>query len=147
MAHASAPADALIPDEVRRFLSREPPWFGTIATIDPDGRPHQAIVWYLLTEAGIVVNSAEGRRWPANLRRDPRASISIGEAYDFVMLKGSVEVIDKPERAQADIAAMARRYHADDPAEAEDMIANRFRKQRRVSFLLRPDQLHVHLDG
>jgi PPOX class probable F420-dependent enzyme len=135
-----------LPAAVRRFLGHEPPWFATIATLDPDGTPHQAIVWYLLTDEGIVVNSAEGRRWPRNLRRDSRASISIGEAYDFVMLKGSWTVIDDPEQAQAHIAAMARRYHADRPAEAEALIANRFRKQHRVSFLLRPNALHVHLD-
>lgn len=135
-----------LPEKVRDFLAHRPPWFATIATLDPDGTPHQAIVWYLLTEDGVVVNSAEGRRWPQNLRRDPRVSISIGEAYEFVALKGRAEVIEGQERAQAHIAAMARLYHAGDPSEAEELIANRFQKQQRVSFLLLPDDIHVHLD-
>ena len=135
-----------LPEQVRHFLEHEPPWFATIATIDPDGTPHQAIVWYLLTPEGVVVNSAEGRRWPRNLRRDPRLGLSIGEGYDFVAIKGRVQVVDDQEQAQADIAAMARRYHAADPAEAEELIANRFRKQQRVSFLVQPDDIHVHLD-
>jgi len=41
---------------------------------------------------------------------------------------------------------MAMLYHEDDPAEAEELIANRFRKQQRVSFLLLPEDIHVHLD-
>jgi len=135
-----------LPARVRDFLAHRPPWFATIATLDPDGTPHQAIVWYLLTDEGVVVNSAEGRRWPRNLRRDPRVSLSIGEGYDFVALKGRAKVVDDQERSQADIAAMARLYHADDPAEAEELIANRFRKQQRVSFLLLPEDIHVHLD-
>lgn len=135
-----------LPARVRDFLGHRPPWFATIATVDPDGTPHQAIVWYLLTDEGVVVNSAEGRRWPRNLRRDPRVSLSGGEAYQFVALKGRAEVIEDQERAQAHIAAMARLYHADDPAEAETLIANRFRKQQRVSFLLLPEDIHVHLD-
>ena len=35
--------------------------------------------------------------------------------------------------AQADIAEMARRYHADDPDEAERLIRDRFQRQQRVS--------------
>jgi PPOX class probable F420-dependent enzyme len=135
-----------LPARVRDFLAHRPPWFATIATLDPDGTPHQAIVWYLLTEEGIVVNSAEGRRWPRNLRGDPRVSISIGEAYDFVALKGRAQVIEEQDRAQAHIAAMARLYHAAEPGEAEELIANRFQKQERVSFLLLPEDIHVHLD-
>jgi hypothetical protein len=41
---------------------------------------------------------------------------------------------------------MARLYHADHPGEAEELIANRFQKQQRVSFLLLPEDIHVHLD-
>lgn len=135
-----------LPARVRDFLAHRPPWFATIATLDPDGTPHQAIVWYLLTDEGVVVNSAQGRRWPRNLRRDPRVSLSIGEAYEFVALKGRVEVIEDQERSQAHIAAMARLYHADHPGEAEELIANRFQKQQRVSFLLLPEDIHIHLD-
>lgn len=123
-------------DEVRAFL--EVPRFAVVATIGDDGAPHQAVVWYLLDGDTIVVNSADGRRWPADLRRDPRVEITVEDGYRYVQLGGSVEVDDEPGRAQADIAAMARRYHADDPAEAERLIVDRFRRQHRVSFRLRP---------
>ena len=41
---------------------------------------------------------------------------------------------------------MARRYHADDPDKAERLIANRFSKQERISFRVRIDGVHEHLD-
>jgi hypothetical protein len=42
---------------------------------------------------------------------------------------------------------MARRYNADDLPAAEKLIKSRFQTQQRVSFRLRPSQIHDHLDG
>jgi len=132
-----------LPGEVRAFL--DAPRFAVVATIDAEGAPYQAVVWYLVDGDTVVVNSADGRRWPANLRRDPRMDITIEDGYRYVQLGGSVEVDDDQGRAQADIAAMARRYHADDPEAAEEIIAGRFRLQHRVSFRLVPTTIRRDL--
>jgi PPOX class probable F420-dependent enzyme len=139
-------ATSPLTDRVRRFL--EEPRYAVVATIDPDGAPRQAVVWFLFASDTIVINSLDGRRWPSNLRRDPRISIAITEPdrESWVGLTGTVEVVDDQAQAQADIAAMARRYHAKNPAEAEAVIANRFTKQRRVSFRLRPTGVHDHIE-
>jgi PPOX class probable F420-dependent enzyme len=136
-----------LPDHVRAFLSE--PRYASVATVDANGAARQAVVWYLLDGETIVVNSLEGRLWPTNLRRDPRVSIAItaSDREEWVGLTGTVEIVDDQEQAQADIAAMARRYNPDDPAGAEELIETRFRTQRRVSFRLRPSQVHDHLDG
>ncbi len=47
-----------------------------------------------------------------------------------------VATVDDPGAAQADIAEMARRYHADEPGRAETMVHERFERQQRVSFRL-----------
>jgi PPOX class probable F420-dependent enzyme len=119
--------------------------FAVVATINPDGSPHQAVVWYALDGDTVVVNSADGRRWPANLRRDPRIEITVADGYRYLQLGGTVEAVDDQGRAQATIAAMARRYHAGDPAHAEDLIVNLFRLQRRVDFRLRPTVIREDL--
>jgi PPOX class probable F420-dependent enzyme len=139
------PALTSLPDHVRRFL--EKPRYAAVATIDEDGAPRQAVVWFLLDGDSIVINSRQGRRWPTNLQRDPRVSIAITDPdqESWIGLSGSVEVVDDQERAQADIAAMARRYHGEGSAEAEDAIAI-FRTQRRVSFRLRPTTMHDHIE-
>ena len=124
--------------------------FATIATTDPDGAPRQAVVWYTVEGDEIVFNSRTGRRWPTNLLRDGRVSVAIPDGedgYRWVGLTGTVRPVTDQPTAQADIAAMARRYHAANPAHAEELIESRFQPQQRVSFRLAPDQIHDHLDG
>jgi hypothetical protein len=41
---------------------------------------------------------------------------------------------------------MARRYHADDPAEAEALVRDRFQRQTRISFRVAIERVHDHLD-
>ena len=115
--------------------------YATIATLNPDGSPHQAVVWFLLRDDHIVLNSRAGRRWPNNLLRDPRISLTVEAGLDAVTLGGTVEHEDDPALAQADIAEMARRY--DDPLTAEREIS-RFRTEQRLRFVLRPTRLHTH---
>jgi PPOX class probable F420-dependent enzyme len=133
-------------DHVRAFL--DDIHFATIATIDPDGTPRQAVIWYTLQGDELVINSAVGRRWPTNLMRDPRVSIAVTDRHDgyrWIGFSGSVTVVDDQSTAQADIAAMARRYHADEPQEAEDLIRDRFERQERISFRVRIAGVHEHL--
>jgi PPOX class probable F420-dependent enzyme len=130
----------------RQFLEH-PGAFATLATLEPDGSPFQAVVWYALQDDALLVNSAVGRRWPANLVRDPRFSLVVEEAYDWVGVRGVAEVLSDPAQAQADIAAMARRYHASDPEHAERLIRDRFERQERISFLLRPLVIAEHPDA
>jgi PPOX class probable F420-dependent enzyme len=141
-------SSSTVPDRIIEFLDR--PWFASIATVDPDGGPRQAVVWYLVRDDELVINSLEGRRWPANLKRDPRISFTVvdpEDGYNWVGVNGLVSVVvEDQSQAQADIAAMARLYHADDPAEAEDLIHNRFEKQRRVSFRVRITGFHDHIE-
>jgi PPOX class probable F420-dependent enzyme len=134
-------------DPVRRFLDANR--FVTIASIDPDGSPHQAVLWYRLDGDEIVLNSAVGRRWPSNLRRDPRISLSVtdeADGYRWVGLRGEARVVADQATAQADIAEMARRYHADDPQEAERLIRDRFERQERISFRVTPLVVYDHLE-
>lgn len=136
-----------LPDGLRDFLAE--PHFATIATLDPDGSPRQAVVWYTLDGDGLIINSAIGRRWPANLLRDPRIAISIADRHDgyrWVGMNGVVTVVRDQATAQADIAAMARRYHADEPEEAERLINGRFQSQERISFRVAIGAVHDHLD-
>lgn len=130
-------------ERARDFLFA--PRFATIATVDADGSPHQAVIWYLLRDGELIVNSLQGRRWPGNLQRDPRFSLVVEDGLDYVSLAGTAEELAGQEGAQADIAAMARRYEA--PDKAEEMIASRFSTQQRVSFRLHPARVHEHWEG
>ena len=126
---------------VRRFLEA-PGRYAVLATIDPDGSPLQAVVWYLVENDALLVNSLHGRRWPENLRRDPRYSLAVEDGPDYVALRGEAELLDDAQRAQADIATMARRYHSAE--DAERRIEDFFRTQQRESFRLRIRVVTVH---
>jgi PPOX class probable F420-dependent enzyme len=127
--------------EARRFLG--PPRFGVVACLNPDGSPIQAVIWYLVDGDTIVFNSRVGRHWPANLLRDPRVSLTVVDGYDYVDLRGEVEIDDDPELGQAVIAALAHRYLPDAEAAAASIAG--FAQQRRVTFRLRPAKVFERL--
>jgi len=137
------PDSAVLTEGVREFL--EQVHFSSLGTVGADGSPHQAIIWYRLDPDGrVMINSREGRRWPADLKRDPRASLAVFWSEDpnrWVGITGRVdEVVEDVERARDDIVALAHRY---DDASASSVAA--FRSQQRVSFLLRIERIHDHL--
>jgi PPOX class probable F420-dependent enzyme len=115
-----------IPDTIRAYLDAVR--WATIGTINPDGSPHQAVIWYLVDGDKILVNSRRGRQWPRNLERDGRTSLAIqdcSEPEHWVGLRGVARVVRTGEAAVRDIEAMARRY-GDDP--------DVFRGQDRITF-------------
>lgn len=137
-AHALSPA-------ARHFLD-SPERYGTLATINADGSPHQAVIWYRLDEDdSILINSAIGRRWPANVLRDPRCSLVAEDGLDYVAVRGTAEPAGQGEIAQRDIAALAVRY--DGPEDAARQVREKFSRQERISFRIRIDGSYEHLEG
>lgn len=138
--------DPVLSPAVRAFLER--PLFASVASIDPDGAPRQAVAWYRMEPDGrILLNSRTPRRWCTNLMTDPRVALCIidgADGYRFVALSGVVdEVVEDVDRARDDIVALAHRYHPEGPSES--LIAT-FRSQPRVSFLVRITGVHDHLE-
>ena len=125
---------------VRRFLTA-PVRFAAIATSGADGTPHQAVVWYALDDEGILVNSLVGRRWPADLQRDPRIALTVLdpdlEAELYVTVQAEAVVAATGDRAVRDIQDLAHRYGSD-PRSFEGL--------ERISFRLVPRSVTVHGD-
>jgi PPOX class probable F420-dependent enzyme len=135
---------ALISERARAFLAR--PNYATLATIGEDGTPHQAVIWYRFdADDRILVNSRSPRRWPAELRRDGRASLAVtdtGDPMRWVGLQTVLEtVIDDVATARDDIVALAVRYGGADP-----VTVATYRTQQRISFRLRIVAVHEHLE-
>ncbi|WIG58174.1 MAG: hypothetical protein OJF49_000919 [Ktedonobacterales bacterium] len=118
--------------DVRQFLSE--PRFAVLATIAADGMPHQTVVWYELRDDEIIMNTAAGRVKEKHLRRDPRVSICIEDAYRAITIRGAVTLVDDQTIAQADIHALAVRYNG--PEKAEQQMRGQFSKQHRVTIRL-----------
>ncbi|HET9111578.1 MAG TPA: PPOX class F420-dependent oxidoreductase [Ktedonobacterales bacterium] len=118
--------------EIREFLNEKR--FAVLATINPDGSPQQTVMWYELRGDTIVMNTTLSRVKGKNLRRDPRISVCFEDGYRFVTITGVAELRTDPETAQADIRALAIRYHGQEQGDrqARDVFA----KQERVSIYL-----------
>jgi PPOX class probable F420-dependent enzyme len=114
-AHTSTTLPAIpLPDPIRAFLAEAR--VATIATINPDGTPHQAVVWYRLDGDDLLITSRRERRWPRNLAGDGRISVAVHEGTrrsHWVGVKGRAELLHEGAEAVADIQALARRYGKD----------------------------------
>jgi PPOX class probable F420-dependent enzyme len=123
-------------DQVRAFLMERR--FCVLATIGESGMPQQTVMWYDLDGDEVLMNTARGRFKDRHLQRDPRASICIEDDYRYVTLAGSVTFDEDPDRSQADIARLTRRYEPEEVVEG--MIAN-FQRQQRVTLRLHVERV------
>jgi PPOX class probable F420-dependent enzyme len=92
------------------------PNFGHLATIMPDGSPQVTPVWVEMEGDRIVVNTAEGRIKPRNVRRDPRVAISIfrqENPYQAAYIRGRVVEL-RHEGADESIDRLAKKYIGQD---------------------------------
>lgn len=119
--------------DVRQFLDQ--PHFAILATIGSDGMPQQTVLWYVLRDDEIIINTAAGRIKERNLRRDPRASICVTANGQAVTFRGPVEMVYDQAIAQADIKALAVRYNG--PESAERQSRDQFSKEQRVTIRMK----------
>jgi PPOX class probable F420-dependent enzyme len=104
-------------EPVRSFLSA--PHCAVLSTIGPDGAPRQVVIHYLLGEDHLRINGHRKRRWVANLRRDPRMSLTVHDPSNYlhyVSVRGTATVLDEGETAVAEAMSQAERY-GEDPRE------------------------------
>jgi PPOX class probable F420-dependent enzyme len=66
---------ASLPDKVRAIVDGKN--FATIATVNTDGSPQSSPVWITRDGDDLLVSTVKGRLKERNLRRDPRASITV----------------------------------------------------------------------
>jgi PPOX class probable F420-dependent enzyme len=86
--------------------------FAHVATLMPDGSPQVTPVWVDCEGDRIVINTAERRAKPRNLRNDSRVALSATDPdnpYEAVIVRGSVDEMTH-EGADEHIDAMAKKY-------------------------------------
>ena len=78
-------------ENVKKFL--EEPNLAHFVTLMKNGSPQITPLWVDHDGTHILINTAEGRQKPLNLRRDPRVAISIVDRespYRYVIARGKV---------------------------------------------------------
>ncbi|HEX8733498.1 MAG TPA: PPOX class F420-dependent oxidoreductase [Ktedonobacterales bacterium] len=116
---------------VRAFLNERR--FAVLATINGDGSPQLTVMWYLLRDDTIILNTTWTRVKGQNLQRDPRIAICVEDGYRFVSVSGAATLNDDQRIAQADIRELAIRY---DGQEEGELQMAQFGRQQRVTIRL-----------
>ena len=99
----------MLPDEAKALLDR--PEFATLATIEPDGRPHLSVIWVGRDGEDILFSTIHGRRKTTNVHRDPRVTVLVypkDNPYAYLEVRGTAELTEDPERAY--IEEMSQKY-------------------------------------
>lgn len=107
-----------------------------ISTLNRDGSIHSAVVWVDVQDAAVAVNSAVGRVWPENLRRDPRATVLVydeSNPYEYVEIRGTVTATTRG--ADELIDRLAKKYLGLDSYPARQP------GEQRITFLLAPHRV------
>lgn len=112
--------------------------YAVIAVPLDDGSIQTVVAWAHADDGGnLTMNSAEGRTWPANLRKAGRATVTMmadGNPYEWVSIRGKL-VDDTHEGADDDINMLAKKYLDEDvyPWKGPDEV--------RVKFTLEPEKV------
>jgi PPOX class probable F420-dependent enzyme len=77
--------------EQRRII--EEPNLGHFVTLMKDGSPQSTPLWVDYEDGYVLINTAEGRQKPRNIRRDPRVTLSVVDRNTltkYVEIRGRV---------------------------------------------------------
>jgi PPOX class probable F420-dependent enzyme len=110
--------------------------FGQLVTLNPDGSPQVTVLWVDADDGHVLVNTAEGRTKDRNLRRDPRAAVSVvddADWYRWISITGIVVERVTGPRAEDHIDALSRRYDGEPWTPMPGQV--------RVLYRIRPDHI------
>jgi PPOX class probable F420-dependent enzyme len=95
--------------------------FATVATLNPDGGPHSAVVWIMRDGDTVLFSTTAGRQKARNLARDPRISVSVFDLenpYDSVEIRGTAELVEDPGKTLPN--KLSHKYLGEDPPSESD---------------------------
>jgi PPOX class probable F420-dependent enzyme len=111
--------------------------FVHVSTLRDDGTIQTVPVWCDVEDSEVVLNTADGRQWPENLRRDGRVTLTVQNfenPYEYVTITGRVAG-ETTEGADEHIDAMAKKYLG------KDEYPFRQPGEQRVIFRIVPERV------
>jgi PPOX class probable F420-dependent enzyme len=126
--------------EVKKLLAE--PNHAVLTSYNKDGSIHGTVVWVNTEDGNVAVNSAVGRKWPANLQRDPRTTLVVYEAgnpYNYVEIRGTAAGTE--EGADEHINALTKKYID------QDEYPFRQPGEQRIKFVITPEHVRHQKQG
>ena len=127
-------------DAVRALI--EQPNYAVVSSLNADGSILSAVVWVSLEDGVLAVNSARGRRWPANLERDSNVTLIVYPAdnpYEYVEVAGTAE--GSREDADDHINRLAKKYIG------QDEYPFRQPGEDRIKYVISPARVRYQKQG
>ncbi len=119
------------------------PYFAVLTTIAPSGQPENTVVWCSWDGEHVLVNTADGRRKPANVRNNPKVALTVIDpknAFRWIDVRGEVaEIVSDSE--YANINAHAKLYAGVDEYYGGVAPIENKGKEERIIFKIRPDRV------
>jgi PPOX class probable F420-dependent enzyme len=109
-AYRCAMPRSTLTDPVRELIQGRN--FCHVSTLNENGSIHATLVWADAYGDHVVLNSAQGRRWPENVKRTGRATLLIANAenqYEYVFIQAVLESASEDD-GQAVIDALSEKY-------------------------------------
>jgi len=103
----------MLNDAVRALLEAKN--YAVLCTTNPDGSPQSSVIWVGLDGDDLLFSTLRDRRKERNLRRDPRASVSIfslADPEEYAEIRGTVTITEDIGLAVGH--ALARKYTGQD---------------------------------
>ncbi len=125
-------------NQAKEFLRGD--HLGTLGTINGDGSPHLVTIWYYLADDGTVAMSTQTHsKKLANLRRDPRIALCVGDGVRSVSLYGRVTISEDPAHIRHALEHLVERYI--NPEGIRAQVVGTLAQQSRVVLQFRPDKV------
>jgi PPOX class probable F420-dependent enzyme len=117
------------------------PNHAVVSTLNDDGSIHSAVVWVSDEGDTVAINSAEGRKWPSNLDRDPTINVLVydeSNPFEYVEVRGKAQ---RADGADDHIDQLAKKYIG------QDKYPFRQPGEERVKFVVQPDRVRHQKQG
>ncbi len=126
--------------DVQEFLKEAN--VAVLATVDGQGRPHAAPVWYLYEEGDLIVSTGRGSQKHRNIERNPNVTLVADRRslpYFAAMVSGRAEI--GPPLSDAKRLELASRYLGGEmgrayvaSTEADSSVTIRLRPEKVIEF-------------
>jgi PPOX class probable F420-dependent enzyme len=121
-------------DDVKQLLDE--PNLAHFVTLMKNGSPQVTPVWVDHDGEYVLINTAEGRQKPLNLRRDPRVALSVVDKDNgqrYVQIRGRVVDMRAGEEAWQHIDKLSQKYNGRSYPRRDG--------EERILVVIRPDHV------
>ncbi|WP_419997035.1 PPOX class F420-dependent oxidoreductase [Streptomyces boninensis] len=114
----------MLSDALKQYLD-DSKAFATVATLQPDGRPHLTVVWIIREGDDLLFSTTSTRQQGRNATRDARVTVLIqpdDNPYAYAEVRGTAKVT--PDQDHVIVNRISQKYTGKDYADFNPASSN-----------------------